>query len=444
MKRFLSVACGLMLVAGVYACESSDSEADVIGGDVVLPDNAGYDPGVQTDNGRDPGVATDPGTDNPVQTDEGQPTDQGTDPGTDLGTDPGTDPGVPACVDDPIGSCKAVYECMGECPDGTAGQACVQQCQNNLSAAGMADYQAFNQCLQTKCAGATTNEEFYACLEANCIEQYYGCFWGCTYLTCGDLINCITSCPDDNPATPTVDERSQCVGNCWGESTAEAQIGLQRAIDCTQNACPVCAIQNPTQQQADECDTCWGNATSTTCETYWDACTNYGTGGCAQLWNCYMPCDSNECAQACIAASSKNARALLQSVFDCIYDLCDSETLSEEEWLACANGSINAGGGCETQVDACMADGAVAGTDPCGTLWNCYMACQDQTCAQNCLNSATANARSLLQAVFTCINANCDENLPEQDWINCANAAINAGGACETQTNACMNDAAAS
>jgi hypothetical protein len=226
-----------------------------------------------------------------------------------------------------------------------------------MSAEGMADYQAFNQCLQTNCSGATTNDEFYACLEEFCMDTYYGCFWGCTYETCGGLIDCLGSCPDDDPSTPDVDERSECTSNCWGEATTEAQIGLQDAIECSNDACPVCDVANPTQQQIDECNTCWDTATSETCVTYWDACTSYGTGNCNQLWSCYMACADQACSQACIDAADKEARELLQDVFDCINTNCDVN-LPEQDWIDCANASINTGGACEGSVNACMTDGS--------------------------------------------------------------------------------------
>ena len=238
----------------------------------------------------------------------------------------------------PVGSCKAAYECMGECPAGTAGKACVQQCQNQLSADGMADYQAFNQCMQTNCAGATTTEEFYACLEANCMNEYYGCFWGCTYLTCDDMKGCIAACPDDNPATTTINEFSTCYGDCSLESTTEAQIAcsqgdggcynllvclagaetmgdqyvcileasenaldMYNAIpDCLNAACPVCEVANPTPQQKVECDECVAaeQQEGGACNTTLVACTEdriYGTGGCADLWDCFMTCEGDQC-----------------------------------------------------------------------------------------------------------------------------------------------------
>ncbi len=85
------------------------------------------------------------------------------------------------------------------------------------------------------------------------MDKYYGCFWGCTYATCNNLIGCLGSCP----------HRDQyCSSNCWIESTAEAQIVLDSVLTCTQDACPVCGIASPTPAQSAECDTCWSNAAS--------------------------------------------------------------------------------------------------------------------------------------------------------------------------------------
>lgn len=442
MKRLAILAVGLLFVGGLYACGDGETKP---GAEVIIPNN---------DNGGGP--TTDPGgTDETPRPDIDEPdNDPGTpdqDPGTGGDTDttpdvPDNDPGstddgggVPGCVDDPVGSCKAVFECLNDCPQGAAGEACAAQCEGNLSNEGRADYQAFISCLSTNCSNSTSNEQLNQCLEDFCMEQYYGCFWGCEYGECYDLVGCLSGCAKFS----NEEAANECRGDCWGGATAEAQIDLSNAIKCTQQACPICAKQNATPQEEQQCDDCWEEAASTTCESEWDKCVRYGTDGCSQLWNCYMPCDTDECARACVDASSKQARGLFQDVFDCINATCDSETLTEEEWVDCANASINDGGACIDAVNACMEDGAVYGDDPCGTLWNCYMACEDNTCAQNCISSATQEARGLMQDVFDCINTNCDsDTLTEEEWVACANAAINADGACETQMNACMNDAA--
>lgn len=253
----------------------------------------------------------------------------------------------PECFDDPVGSCKAVYACMGECLQGSAGDACRQLCIDNLSADGLVDYQAFDQCVQTNCGSVMPAEEFLACVDANCKDEYYGCFWGCTYATCASLIDCLTACPEGD---------SDCGENCWVESTPEAQMVLNDAIACQQDACPVCSVGDPTPDQEAECETCWADAASGTCKSYWGACTDYGVGGCADLWNCFIACPDNTCAQACVDVSSMEAQGLMVVVIDCLEAHCDAQTLPEDPLVQCLNAAIGEGGACKATLDACLAD----------------------------------------------------------------------------------------
>jgi hypothetical protein len=417
MKRVLGIAMGLLLVAGVYACEtSSNGEQDVIGGDVLF-DNGSRDIFVPPDLGPDActpqctGKVCGPNgcggicgtcTEGTCNTTTGQcetcvpqctgkecgpdgcgsicgtcsegtcntttgmcedcvPNCTGRQCGSDgcdgtCGTCTGDDTcntttgqcqGA-ACPADEPGSCKNYFECASECPQGTQGNACRQECQSALNSEGNQQYQAFMTCLNTNCASATTDEEFYACLEDLCITQYYNCFWGCTYPNCSTLIGCIIGC--QNIADQTA--RSQCIGNCWGGARPQAQLDLQGAINCNSDACPVCAVANPTPTQEAECDDCWSEAVSNTCMAEWDKCEEYGSDTCGQLWTCYNGCADETCARACVSRSTKTARGLLQNVFDCINDACPDE----EGWVECANAALAAE--CKTDMDACQADTA--------------------------------------------------------------------------------------
>ncbi|HOE82426.1 MAG TPA: hypothetical protein PK329_05615, partial [Myxococcota bacterium] len=271
MKRLAILAVGLLFVGGLYACGDGETKP---GAEVIIPNN---------DNGGGP--TTDPGgTDETPRPDIDEPdNDPGTpdqDPGTGGDTDttpdvPDNDPGstddgggVPGCVDDPVGSCKAVFECINDCPEGAAGEACRTQCEGNLSFDGREDYQAFISCLSTNCSNSTSNEQFSQCLEDFCVEQYYGCFWGCEYGECYDLVGCLSGCAK----LSNEEAANECRGDCWGGATAEAQIDLSNAIKCTQQACPICAKQNATPQEEQQCDDCWEEAASTTCESEWDKC----------------------------------------------------------------------------------------------------------------------------------------------------------------------------
>ena len=47
-------------------------------------------------------------------------------------------------------------------------------------------------------------------------------------------------------------------------------------------------------------------------------------------------------------------------VFDCFNQACVAFAEDDEAWTQCANEAIGSGGACETQMNACMDDGANA------------------------------------------------------------------------------------
>lgn len=384
MKKVLGIFVVLSLAGVFAACDSGNNNNDQ---DIIItPDNSGTDvrdnggKDNATDPGRDnapvdPGTETTPPVDNgpdytpPDATDPGPQTDPGpVDPGTvDPGTvDNGTDPGTGACVDEGEKSCAGYWACAGDCPQDTTGDACRQECQSKLSPRGLADYQGFVSCLQKNCASAQTDQEFYDCLEAKCIAEYYGCFWGCQYGNCADLIGCLSSCPADNPATTDVNEQSECIGNCWSGGTTAAQLDLQGAIDCSNTACPVCSVANPTPAQDTECNDCWNTSSSGTCATQWDKCASYGTQKCGQMFQCVFQgtCTDSACVQECLRQGTKTAGGLWDAMTGCMFDnctVCDVQnptTEQETQCNDCLNAAINAGGTCETQANACMNDQA--------------------------------------------------------------------------------------
>lgn len=442
MKRLAILAVGLLFVGGLYACGDGETKP---GAEVIIPNN---------DNGGGP--TTDPGgTDETPRPDIDEPdNDPGTpdqDPGTGGDTDttpdvPDNDPGstddgggVPGCVDDPVGSCKAVFECLNDCPQGAAGEACAAQCEGNLSNEGRADYQAFISCLSTNCSNSTSNEQLNQCLEDFCMEQYYGCFWGCEYGECYDLVGCLSGCAKFS----NEEAANECRGDCWGGATAEAQIDLSNAIKCTQQACPICAKQNATPQEEQQCDDCWEEAASTTCESEWDKCVRYGEGNCRTLWICVQNCGGNdrECVQACGAAASKEAIDLYDKVWDCILkdDHCPS-TMPDDQWQTCANAALKEGGVCDEDLTNCIGE-QVYGDGNCGDLWNCInnVNC-DAQCANDCREAATKEANGLFDDIMDCIFEEC-EGKTGNELDTCANAAIKGEGACVSKVEACFGPA---
>ena len=372
MKRFVGIVVVLAL-AGLYsACSSSKSTADQ---DVVIGD-IGHDTSADvkdtgkdtvTDTARDTpateGIVQDTqGVDNPPPPDSGVDTPIATD--VPVGTDVPVTTDTNGCIDDSVGSCKAVYACENDCNADTTGDACRQECQAKLSARGLQDYQTFNTCLQQNCSTATTNDEFNACLEAKCLPQYYGCFWGCQYDKCPALVGCLMACPADDPATTTVDEHSVCLGNCWSGGTTAAQVDLQTAIDCTNTACPVCSVTNPTAAQTTECNDCWSTATAGTCSADWDKCTEYGTKKCGEMLTCVNGCTDTTCSQACLSSGTKSAGLLWNAMIDCANTACTASCPANPTAAqttacnTCFNTALNSGGSCADKTLACQNDAA--------------------------------------------------------------------------------------
>jgi hypothetical protein len=364
MKRFVGIFVVLALAGMFSACDSSNTTTD---GSVVLPDNAGVDvkdnggtDGVTVDTPRDTPTVDTNGVDNPPPPDTGVDVPVVTD--VPVVSDPGTD--VTGCFDDPEGSCKALYACSGDCNQDATGDACRQECQAKLSAKGLADFQAFNTCLQQNCASATTNEEYYACIDTKCINQYYGCFWGCQYDGCPALVGCLNGCPDDVVATPE-NEQQVCVGNCWGGGTSQAQIDLQNVITCANNACVAECPDNPTPAQTTACNTCFNNALDGgACVTQWDKCVAYGTDKCGAMLTCAFACADGPCTQACLSNGTKTAGTLWNAMIGCANDACVAECPENgtpEQNTACNtcfNAAINQGGACADKTLACQNDAA--------------------------------------------------------------------------------------
>ena len=336
---------------------------------------------------------------------------------------------LPSCFDDPVGSCKAFYGCVGGCAAGTPGETCRNQCFDRLSTEGLNNLTNLDTCLANNSCYGLSGDDFSDCVDEYCIEPYYNCFWGCSYPTCNLLMACIDPCL----AGPEAD-RTTCVNNCWEGATPEAQLDLNAALECNSNACPICDTTSGT-----ECDECWDQATVTTCRAYWSKCVELPepSGYCSVLWRCFQSCDTAECQDACVAEASPEANQMFDAIYDCIDANCG--TLSGSEWLTCANASINFRGACKTQMDTCMADRAY-GTGLCLDLWNCYMGCGTAECREACRTAASRDANTKLNNIFACINTVCDPDLPESQWNTCANAAINAGGACEAVTDVCFED----
>lgn len=453
MKRTMGMGFAVLLAAFAFACGSDDGDTTIQ--DLIIVNDVIGDTGTTTDDGNltDTNIGTDTNTgadanelvdgftstDTNVGVDTNVGTDENGGTDTNVGTDEGTNPDVtvPTCIDDPVGSCKAFYECYGLCPDGTAGEACIQECQARLSPDGLEDLQDFQTCLSQYCASASSNEAFYECLEDYCIETYFGCFWGCNYLSCYELIAAINSCPDDDPTTADTDEFSACVGDSWGNTTPEGQLDLQNAIDCSVEACPTCSIENPTSAEEDECDTCYGDSQSTTCQEEWSKCRQHGTEyeTCGQITACFSACpddnlstvdvdENQECIYDCFYAATLDAQDDRVAAENCSFDACpicekEDPTAAEiTECNTCFNDSTETI--CKAEWDKCRAEGTDYTT--CYEMTNCFNTCPDD-------DPLTANTDEGQDCIYDCFYASTGD--AQDDRIAAENCSFEACPICE-------------
>lgn len=359
MRRILSVLAMFAAVSMLMACGSSGSDNGgtdtipdtIIGNDNLPTDPGKYDPGTPGDSGQpnDPGTPYDPGQPNDPGTpyDPGQPDDPGTpyDPG-------GTPPDE--------GSCKWYFSCSSDCPPQPQGQACLQECQAGLSPAGQADVEGLFNCLEVNgCQNKATDEEWSQCLSDFCLDPYFTCFSGNLYATCPDLVGCINDCPDDNPATPDVNEQSVCIGNCWGEGTVDAQWSLQNLIDCMYDTCTTCGDD----WEGQICQDCLNDVLGTDglCEALNEACMSFGDWNCGQVFECVTACMDNACVQDCFGNATKMAGEKYNTMIACALDACPQceTTPPGEDCDACFNAAINQDGACFAETTACVDDAGV-------------------------------------------------------------------------------------
>jgi len=311
------------------ACGSSGSDN---GGTDTIPDTIIGNDNLPTDPGKyDPGT---PG-------DSGQPNDPG-----------GTPPDE--------GSCKWYFSCSSDCPPQPQGQACLQECQAGLSPAGQADVEGLFNCLEVNgCQNKATDEEWSQCLSDFCLDPYFTCFSGNLYATCPDLVGCINDCPDDNPATPDVNEQSVCIGNCWGEGTVDAQWSLQNLIDCMYDTCTTCGDD----WEGQICQDCLNDVLGTDglCEALNEACMSFGDWNCGQVFECVTACMDNACVQDCFGNATKMAGEKYNTMIACALDACPQceTTPPGEDCDACFNAAINQDGACFAETTACVDDAGV-------------------------------------------------------------------------------------
>lgn len=87
---------------------------------------------------------------------------------------------------------------------------------------------------------------------------------------------------------------------------------------------------------------------------------------------------------------------------------------------------------------ACQANGScndgVCQVADCAETYTCLANCSNSACQEQCLNSATDEAGAQLNALFDCLDRNCDPNSSDEEYSECASTR------CGNETTACFGE----
>lgn len=356
-------------------------------------------------------------------------------------------------------TCDQMYGCYDGCPEDDAGTTvdenteCIYDCRYDSSKEAQMDQQAMYDCAFEECPicdTAETDAEWEQCdacfndaVMGACWNDYKKCVSsGTEYMTCRDFSICFTAC---QYSAETQEQYDTCVDGCQAGVDAEALHDRILAENCSIDACPICNTAETAEENA-QCNECWngtiyGNGTTAgVCEAEWTICifgTEYTT--CQDMYSCMAgAADYNEYV-TCQFNANIDARGDYEAARACSIDacpICTTGTTAADETACndCFEASIS--GACATEWNVCLPE---PGTDSCRVVWDCINACTVESCPQECFNGGDTDAQNMFIDMQDCWETNCG-TLSGQAWSDCVNTAINAGGACETEFNACYND----
>jgi hypothetical protein len=150
---------------------------------------------------------------------------------------------------------------------------------------------------------------------------------------------------------------------------------------------------------------------------------------CSGIIDCLNQCaqGDNACGQACYDNGNTEAKAQFDALLSCV-----QQTQCSFQDNTCQQQ-------CATQIDSCLGGTSGGGGNPppppppptgsltCTQLNDCVGQCQDQACADMCVQQSDQQSVDLLLAVYNCI-----------DQTGCQAEACNE--ACGSQINACVAD----
>ncbi len=170
---------------------------------------------------------------------------------------------VDKCLDQLIGcyhgdnykTCVDVINCMNECPKDNPSTPnvdeqyqCVDDCRSNATEEAAKDYWHMIGCMIDECKSECNCQsvllpcwkECTGCIEdAFYSEECFPYVKKCTPhgdLTCGQILRCMSECPEDDPST-YYDEHDACIFPCFDKGTSEAQDKFEIWKKCAINSC---------------------------------------------------------------------------------------------------------------------------------------------------------------------------------------------------------------
>ena len=279
----------------------------------------------------------------------------------------------------------------------------------------------------------------------------------CADADCLNAQNCQVACDNDGICDAGEDS-TNCPNDCAGTEICDNQLDDDGdgQVDCNDSDCDSDPACSTVCNNDGTCDSAQGE-NETNCP---NDCGTTPTAelSCMALNSCYNCCGQDQtCAGECDAVASSDAAGEMSALMSCVQSSCSTECGSGGDQAACTT-CIDTN--CSTESDAC--DWGPAGTGGCIALNNCLNACDQPLesgtgttcpdieganagvgCYQDCFQAASESSADALFALIDCIfevacETECGPNGNQTDCDNCQQAAMGAGGACETEAGACQ------
>ncbi len=153
-----------------------------------------------------------------------------------------------------------------------------------------------------------------------------------------------------------------------------------------------------------------------------DVCRNFD---CQAVYDCIVNCGNSDetCQQTCYNRGTQDAQSAFMGMMQCFQDRCGN--VSDSQFQQCAYQN------CGTEINTCFP--GVTGDRTCEQAYDCMVECSgDRNCINECWDSGTTQAQTLLNAVFQCFQVQCGSLTDETAYRECA------WTKCESQLVACM------